>query len=235
MNLLKSKITFIFIALFLFNLGSALHVFAESAIQCHCFKNRSYNPADKFASDDYILATSFNSLLSKSFGIPKKQIIMIKMGEKVAQGDLLISLKISKVTGEEISKILGLRSSNNTWADIVSGLPQQEKVETDQLLEAVRSGMPVAKAGDMVADEMIARFYRIPPAEIKKLRVSGLDEKEMALLFILVHVGGQKPQVLVEQYLKLGRSWSEIAYNLGLEPNAAGKLILAYPAKKITE
>ena len=235
MNLLKSKTTFIFITLFLFNLGSALHASAESAIQCHCFKNRSYNPADKFASDDYILATSFNSLLSKSFGIPKKQIIMIKMGEKVAQDDLLISLKISKITGEEISQILGLRRNDNTWADIVSGLPQQEKVKTDQLLEAVRSGMPAAEAGDRVADEMIARFYQIPPAEIKKLRVSGLDEKEMSLLFILVHVGGQKPQVIVEQYLKLGRSWSEIAYNLGLEPDAAGKLILAYPAKKITE
>jgi hypothetical protein len=160
---------------------------------------------------------------------------MIKMGEKVAQDDLLISLKISKITGEEISKTLDLRRSNNTWAEIVSGLPQQEKVETDQLLEAVKSGMPVAEAGDMVADEMIARFYQIPPAEIKKLRVSGLDEKEMSLLFILVHVGGQKPQVFVEQYMKRGRSWSEIAYNLGLEPDAAGKLILAYPAKQITE
>ena len=106
MNLLKSEITFFLIILFFCNVESALHASAESTIQCH------------------ILATSFNSLLSKYFGIPKKQIIMIKMGEKVAQDDLLISLKIAKITGEEISRILGLRRSKNTWADIVSGLPQ---------------------------------------------------------------------------------------------------------------
>ena len=65
--------------------------------------------------------------------------------------------------------------------------------------------------------------------------MSGLNEKEMALLFILVHAGGLKPEALVMQYKKQGRSWSEIAYNLGLEPDAAGKLILAYPAKKIVQ
>jgi cyanate lyase len=38
---------------------------------------------------------------------------------------------------------------------------------------------------------------------------------------------------LVEQYKKLGRSWSEIAHNIGLEPKAAGRLILEYPATNI--
>ena len=235
MNLLKSKTVLFLITLILFSLGSARHAFAESAIQCHCFTNRSYNPADKFAADDYILATSFNSLLAKSFGIPKRQIVMIKMNEGVAQDDLLIGLKISKITGVDIRKFLGLRKENNTWATIISGLAQQEKIKNDPLLEALRSGMPVEDAGARVADEMIAEFYQIKPEEINKLRMSGLNEKEMNLVFILAHAREQKPEVLVDKHNSQGESWSQIASNLGLEPVAAGEFILAYPARKRSE
>ena len=235
MILLRSKTLLSCSALVFFLLGSSPDSFAESTIQCHCFKNRSYNPADKFASDDYILATSFNSLLAKVFSIPKRQLIMAKMNEGVGRDDLLISLKISKMTGTDIQEFFRFRKENNTWATIISGLPQQEKIKNDQLLKALRSGMPLEEAGDRVADEMIAQLYQVPSEEIKKLRMSGLNEKEMALLFILVHAGGLKPETLVKQYKKQGRSWSEIAYNLGLEPDAAGKLILAYPAMKIVQ
>jgi hypothetical protein len=235
MNPLKMKTILLLLFLIPLSLGFAGHALAESAVQCHCFKNRSYNPADKFAADDYILATSFNSLLAKSFAIPKRQIVMIKMNEGVAQDELLIGLKISKITGIDIRKFLRLRRENNTWPQIISGLAQQEKIKNDLLLGAIRFGMPVDQAGDRVADEMIAEFYQAPHEEINKLRMSGLNEKEMALLFILVHVGDQKPEVLVEKHNKQGESWSEIANNLGVEPGAAGKLIIAYPARQIPE
>jgi len=121
------------IILILFSLGPVAHAFAESAIQCHCFKNRGYNPADR------------------------------------------------------------------------------------------------------VADEIIGEFYRIKPEEISRLRLSGLNEKAINLVFILAHAGEQQPEVLLEQYRKQGKSWSEIAHNLGFEPTAAGKLIQVYPARQITE
>ena len=159
MNLLKLKISLFIILLILFSSGSALQAFAESAVQCHCFTKRSYSPADRFAADDYILATSFNSLLARSFDIPKRQVVMIKMNEGMAQDDLLIGLKVSKITGIDIRKFTRLRKENNTWAEIISGLAQQEKIKNDPLLEAVRSGMPAEEAGPRVADEIIsARF-----------------------------------------------------------------------------
>ena len=235
MNLLKSKSSLFLITLIFFSLGSALHAFAESAIQCHCFTERSYNPGDKFVSDDYIVATSFNSLLARSFDIPKRQIVMIKMNEGVTQSDLLVGLKVSKVTGIDIRKFLRLHKENNTWTKIISDLQQQEKIKKDPLLEAIKSGITVEEAGVRIVDEIIGEFYQIKPEEIKKLRMSGLSEKEMNLIFILAHARGQKPEVLVGEYKKRGRSWSEIAHNLGVEPINAGKLIIAYPARQIPE
>ena len=234
-SLLQSKTSLFVIILVLSILGPPLHVFAESAIKCHCFTERSYNPADKFASDEYILATSFNSLLARFYNIPKRQIVMIKMNEGMAQDDLLISLKLAKITGIDLRKFLSLHREKKTWASIISGLSQQAAIKNDEILEAIRSGMLSEEAGVMIADEMIVEFYEIMTEKLKILRKSGLNEKEMALLFILAHRSEIQPEALMEQYKKQGRSWSEIAYSLGVEPEAAGKLILAYPARQIPQ
>jgi hypothetical protein len=235
MNLLKSKISLFLITLIFFSLCSALHALAENAIQCHCFTERSYNPANKFVSDDYILATSFNSLLARSLDIPKRQIVMIKMNEGVAQNDLLVGLKVSKVTGVDIRKFLRLHKEKNSWPKIISGLLQQENPPKDPHLEDIRAGMPVEEAGIRIADEIIGDFYLVKPEEIKQFRMSGLNEKEINLVYILAHAKDQKPETLVEQFKKQGRSWSEIAHNLGVEPRVTGKLILAYPDPKIAQ
>jgi len=235
MILLKIKATLFLVILIFSSLGSASQAFSESTIQCHCFKNRSYNAADRYAADDYILATSFNSLLARSFALPKRQIVMIKMNEGVAQDDLLIGLKISKTTGIAIQELFRLRKEKKTWTEIISGLPLEKKIRNDPLLEALRSGIPVEQAGLMVAEEIIGEFYRIAPEEIQKLGMSGLNEKEINLIYILAHAGEKRPEVLAELYKKKGKSWSEIAFNLGVEPQIAGKLIQAYPARAITE
>ena len=235
MNLQQSKYIFIYTLLALLFPGLLHSAFAESTIQCHCFKNRRYNAAEKFAADEYILATSFNSLLARSFALPKRQIVMIKMNEGVSQDDLLISLKISKATGIDPRELFRLRKEKNTWAAIISGLEQQKKITNDPLLEALIAGIPVEQVGIRAAEEIMSEFYRIAPEEIKKLGMSGLDVKEMNLVFILAYAREQRPEALVELYKQKGKSWSEIAFNLGVEPKMAGNLVQAYPARAIKE
>jgi len=233
---LQPAITFLFLlGLTLFYLGPGYYATAKSAIQCHCFTDRSYNPAKKFAADDYILATSFNSLLARLADLPKRQIVMIKMNEGVTQEDLLISLQIAKTTGQDIQKVLDSFRQKDNWSEIIKELSLNGAVNNDEVLEAIKTGTPTDMAGTRIADEFIAEFFRTPAEEIRKLRISGLNEKEITLVLLLNHVSEIQPGALVEQYKNKGRSWSEIAYNLGMEPKAAGKLILAYPAKIIPE
>lgn len=228
-----SKTCFFLLILLFFCWGLTCHAIAESAIQCHCFANRTYNPAEKFEADEYILATSFNSLLARLADLPKKQIVMIKMNEGVVQDDLLIGLKIAKITGQTLQNVLDLRRGNNSWAEIIKALQPHESVNEDETSQAIRAGGDAEVVGPRVADEMIAEFFKVPSEKINKLRMSGLSEKEITLTFILNHVSEIQPEALVEQYKKQQRSWSEIAHNLGVEPKAAGKLILAYPSKSI--
>ncbi|MFC1844755.1 hypothetical protein ACFLZ5_08205 [Thermodesulfobacteriota bacterium] len=160
---------------------------------------------------------------------------MIKMNEGVAPDDLLIGLKISKTTGITFQEFFRLRQEKNTWAEIISGLPLEKKIRNDPLLEALRSGMPFEEAGLRVAEEIMSEFYQVKPEEIKKLGKAGLNKKEINLIYILAHAREQRPEVLVKLYKEKGKSWSEIAFNLGVEPKVAGKLIQAYPAREITE
>jgi len=211
------------------------NAFAESAINCHCFQDRTFRPAEPFAADDYILATSFNSLLARSFDIPKRQIVMLKMKEQVGQNDLLICLKIAKVAGVDLQQLLGRRRENQSWPTIIAGLEQQEAIENDRILAAIGSGMAVDKAGEAIADELNGNFYTVPAEAIHKLRAAGLNEKEMALVFVLAHVSDRQPQALVAQHDREGKSWSGIADSLGIEPAAAGKLVLQFPAKQIPD
>jgi hypothetical protein len=160
---------------------------------------------------------------------------MIKMSEGVPQDELLMSLKIAQITKIDMRKFLGLRRENKTWAEIISGLSQNKSIKKDTILQAIRAGMPSDEAGVRVVDEVIAEFFQVPGEKIRKLKMSGLDEKEIALLFLLAEAGGKKPEILLEQYKIHGRSWSEIAYNLGVKPEEVGRLVLIYPYKTIPQ
>lgn len=226
---------FLFFLPAIYILGLSGNVKAQSAVTCHCFTERDYNPADRFAADDYILATSFNSLLARYFAVSKGQIVMLKMKQGVPQDDLLIGLKVSQIGDGNINNLLRLRRAGKTWQEIIAGMEQHDRLESDPLLKRIIAGVPVDEAGRGIADEIIGRFYAIPADQINKLRKTGLSEKEITLLFILVHVGNQNLETLLKQQREQSKSWSEIAHGLGIDPKAAGRLILAYPAKQINE
>ncbi|OGR04622.1 MAG: hypothetical protein A2520_01240 [Deltaproteobacteria bacterium RIFOXYD12_FULL_53_23] len=54
------------------------------------------------------------------------------------------------------------------------------------------------------------------------MHASGLNEKEMALLLILEQAKKLPPREGARQHAQEGKSWSEIAHQLGLEPADCG-------------
>jgi len=235
MNLLQPTSSLFFILLTFFFVVPGFAVSAESTINCHCFKDRTFNPADPWAADDYILATCFNSFLSRSFDVPKREIVMLKMKEGVGQDDLLVGLQISRITGTDLQQLLGPRRQGIGWSAIIADLLPNDTLKKNRFLDATRLGLPVAEVGAIIADIRIGELFGVEEQTIQQLRKNGLSEKEMTLVLILAHVENQKPAMLVDQHDKENRSWSAIAAGFGIEPAAAGKLILQYPAKQLPE
>ncbi|MBU0729804.1 MAG: hypothetical protein KKE17_12025 [Proteobacteria bacterium] len=233
MNRPQTRITISIITVLLLFSGFGSLALAESATNCHCFKDRSYNPAKPFAADDYILATAFNSFVSKAFNIPKKEIVMLKMKQGVGQNDLLIGLKIAATTGVDLKELLSQRKQGKSWSAIISDPAMNESLQKNPLLQSIKSEISMDQAAAEVADQSLANFFSIPIETIRKIKTSGLNEKELALVFILAHAGEQNPETLVSQFKKDGKSWSAIAKGIGINPQAAGELILQFPDKKL--
>lgn len=220
-----TKFFVIFPLLLLFAILMAMPVNAETATGCHCFRQRDYNPEAKFIADDYILATSFNSLTANLFNIPKKQIIMLKMKGGVQQNDLLLALKLDHDFGIDHQQLLNLRQKDFSWQKIISQSIPLAETKDNALLIMIKTGKPVNDLGQKVANTMIADFYNVPEKEVEKFRFLGFNEKEMALFFLLVQNKQVKPNDLVKQIKDEGQSWSEVAHKLEITPAMAGQLI----------
>ncbi len=227
----ETKITakfFVVSVLILFVTIMSLPAGAEMAAGCHCFRQRNYNPEARFIADDYILATSFNSLTANLFNIPKKQIIMLKMRGGVQQSDLLIALKLGHDFGIDHQQIINLRQKDYSWQKILSEFKKLSENKDNELLSMIKAGKPVNDLGQKVANSMIVDFYDVPVNEVEKLRLSGFSEKELALFFLLVRKKQVQPEDLIRQVKDDGQSWSEIAHKHDITPAMAGKLIANY-------
>ncbi|OGR00289.1 MAG: hypothetical protein A2505_09685 [Deltaproteobacteria bacterium RIFOXYD12_FULL_55_16] len=205
---------------------------AETTSACHCFQERTFNPADKFAADEYLLATTFNSLLSRAFNLPKREIVMLKMQGGAGQNDLLLALQAAKVSGTELKHFLGFREKKFSWQKILSELLPAKNFKNDPVLKGLLAGSPDTEAAQKNADRLLVEFFHVPPKVVFDLRASGLNEKELALLLILEHAKKLPPHEGARQHAQEGKSWSEIAHQLGLEPAEAGKLMIDYPGSK---
>ena len=227
---LSKKILSYLLVIVIFGLATAANLPAESVTSCHCFKDRTYNPSKKFAADGYILATSFNSLLAEYFGISKRQIIQHKMQGGVDQDDLLIGLTISKASRVTLKHLLDLRKSKKSWPQILED-PIFSGYHQTPALKGLKSGTPAFQAAAQIADVLISLFFKTPRETVEKFRANGFTEKEITLLILLTSTSDIAPEKIAAQHSKEGKSWSEIAHSLGVEPASAGKLISNYTRK----
>ena len=231
MKLNKYRLLFLVInILFLAILPQGAHS-SNSTNNCHCFKNRTFNTANKFASDDYLLTTTFNSLLASEFTISKRQIIMMKMQDGVANNDLIISLYISKETGVEVPQLLTLKNTQS-WTKIIEQLKTEtQSSETDNAFNFITANISDDQIAEYITNLMINARFSSTQESLELLRDKKFTAKEIILVHTLASHTGSPILAITDQYRKNGLSWSEIAYNFGLEPANVGKLLDSKKAK----
>lgn len=212
--------------------GAAL---AASADGCHCFQERAYDPKVPFAADDYILTTTFNSLISRSFNLSKQRIVMLKMEGGVSADDLLIGLRLAQASQADSQILFERRKGGTPWPTLLAEINLAPEVAEGAWVKKLRAGGSAGEAGESVANQMLVEFFKISLRKVQELRSAGLDSKALSLLLILAHYKGREPDFFINQYQVEKKSWSEIANLVGVSPKAAGILILNYPGKKLSE
>lgn len=197
----------------------------EKTDRCHCFNNRSYDPAEKFAADDYLLTTTTNSLLAARFDISKRLIVMMKMKGGVANTDLLIGLHLAAARNTDVGHILVLKGDEN-WQTALRGKPELSRLsESDALAREMRDGLPPDRAARRIMTGILGQQFGTAPKTVKHLAEQSLTPKEIVLVLTLADHTGTRPDLIVS-FHENGLSWSEIAHNFGLTPAGVGKLLL---------
>jgi hypothetical protein len=194
--------------------------------RCHCFRERSYDPAHKKAADSYLLTTGFNSLVAATLGVSKRQIIMMKMKGGIDPDDLLIALYIARNTQVSRDILLAVRNNGGSWQKIMGSTRLMTARQNTPVLEKIAAGAPDQKIVDLISDELLGKHYHAATQQISRLRSQQFDNREINLIYAL-HTQTNIPlQKIVDMYRNEKMSWSEIGHKSGLSPADIGKAIL---------
>lgn len=191
---------------------------ANPTKNCHCFKERTFNPAKKFSSDNYILTTTTNSFISLYFDFDKKNIILMKMGQGVSSEDVLIGLYVAARTGNDIHVLINLREQGLDWKSILTRSEFTDAVEKNPVLTRMATNLNPQDSSRFITDHLLSRFFSVKSETLQSLRNRNLNSKEITLLLTLSAKSSIGVDQLADFVHKQGLSYSEIAYNLGFQP-----------------
>lgn len=192
---------------------------AAPTIDCHCFRDRSFDPARPLASNDYILATSRNSFLAAVYGVHKKEIVRARMSGTLAL-DLWLALDLARSTGQPAAMWLERRDRSGSWRQAL----REQKIET------AWSGW-LGKDKRQLYDRLAALTIRVDDAVIMALRTDGADDRELVAALILAPLLKEKPVDLLRQVRAGGGSWGARLQQAGISPTEIGSLVAIYATR----
>jgi hypothetical protein len=203
------------LVMLLFFLILPASVLAAPTIACHCFKDRSFDPANPGKSDEYLLATTQNSFLAAVFNIDKKYVVKTKMSGGSGT-DLWIAHFLAQKTGIDAQILMSDRRTAGSWKSVVS----QKKIEVSSLGQPFQKALTAGAADEhlaaVIADQMLVARFNTKPAALKKLRDSGATTKEVILAAFLSLKSGHSSFNYYDSVAKNKSTWDIHLNSLGI-------------------
>lgn len=187
----------------------------ESAIQCHCFQDRSFDAAHPEKVERYLLATSQNSLLGVLFGVDKAQVVGRRMSGARAE-DLWVAFSMAARKSAGSDDLLAARRRERSWrtALLKSGI---KPTDLDAPVAAAFKGGSDLALANAVADESIARRLGTKRSDLADLRARGATTPELALAALLAKRCGRPAPALWWEVKEGKTSWGLLTAGLGLD------------------
>jgi hypothetical protein len=192
----------------------------ESTAGCHCFRDRTFEPARPGAADPYILATTRSSLLSASFGVSKAELVRAVM-TGTAPEDLWIAYWAAARAKSTASGLLDARARKGSWRAALAGAGTLG-AGFDAAL--ARDAAP-AELAALAVDDVLTGRARASPAAIRAIRAAGAGTEELVVATVLsAKLGAPVLPLVVE--VKAGRTtWGKVLDDAGIEPGQLDALV----------
>ena len=190
---------------------------AKSAISCHCFQDREYDPQRAEAADPYFLATTQNALLAKLYSVSKKDVVRAKMGG--ANGySLWIGHELAQKSGRSISEVDSFFAKSGGWRGVV----QQLQISPEQLSPRFMAALDDQKQLAMVVvDAQLLENLKLTPLQLQRLRDQGADNHQTIMAVFISQSSQQEPAELFAQVADGQTSWGRLLAEQKLYTGAA--------------
>ncbi|PLX96054.1 MAG: hypothetical protein C0621_02625 [Desulfuromonas sp.] len=196
-------------------------VAAVPTIACHCFQDRSFDPARPAAVDPYLLATGRNTLYAVVFGIKKGEVVKTLMGGGSAE-ELWALQFLAAGSDQTADELSAHRTKGASWASLLRGA-DPEKLSAAFVAAALR-GAATDTLASAAVDAILIRRLAISPESVATLRLSGAGDRETILAILLATRRGEEPLALLQK-VRQGRSWGSLLAESGLEAKQIGEEI----------
>jgi hypothetical protein len=186
---------------------------AAPTVSCHCFRNRSFDPADPPAADPYILAATRSSLLSAAFGVPKKGLVRAVMSG-TAPEDLWIAHWAAARTGQAAGGLLEARARTGSWKATLAGtagLPEP-------FAAAAARGAPPDELAALAVDDVLASRLGADPAGVRALREAGATTEQVIVASFLAPRLRAAPVEILARFRGGKATWGTLLDEAGLAP-----------------
>jgi len=194
-----------------------LPALAIPAITCHCFTERSYDPARPAMADPYFLATATNSFFSAAFAVEKKTIV-VKKQQGISADDLWVAYWLAARSGANPDSLLEQRNVKGSWQKVASPLAVPANLLGGRVAEALNSNAADDRLASSVVDELLIRFRLHTESDLAALRKAGAGNQELVMAALLAARAGQ-PAIQLYREVKAGRmSWGALLQRAKVEP-----------------
>lgn len=181
---------------------------AIPAITCHCFTDRSFDPARPAVADPYFLATTQNTFFSIVFGLDKKSIVLMKQKGTPAD-DLWIAYRVAELSDRTPETLLLARASKASWSEVLAPLRLSPQASKKNLSSAITSRASDARLAQSVVDDLFISFRLLSAGELATLRKSGITNQQLILAALISAKTGQPVERIYREVTSGGKSWGE--------------------------
>lgn len=182
---------------------------AAPAITCHCFTDRSYDPAHPALVDPYLLATTQNSFFAALFNVDKKNIVMKKQAGSSADG-LWVAYWIASKSGKTGETLLAERGKNKSWNEVVVTMGILPRSMGEPFAAEVVSGASDARLSQLIVDAVLVRHRLLGEHDLVAMRKEWASNQEV-IITALVSAKTKRPAIRIYRDVKRGASsWGRL-------------------------